>query len=170
MRPPEPTSWSAHSRVETSLDYWRRKCSHRPKQGGGGLPLGLSPQPPSQPQSNHPSQPRPQPVLHTSSLSLLRGLASPLPLGCPAPPIPQALRGPDIHVLQLAWSHRALALTSYFSGAPEMRKSLLNRTGGLSPAEKPGLSVTFFLQSRTWQPLWDSQDSFSPPFLHPHLL
>lgn len=47
---------------------------------------------------------------------------------------------------QLAWSHRVLALT--FSGAPEMRKSLLNRTGGLSPAEKLGLSVTFFLLGR----------------------
>lgn len=33
-----------------------------------------------------------------------------------------------------------------------MRKSLLNTTGGLSPPEKLGLSVTFFLQGRTYQP------------------
>lgn len=48
-----------------------------------------------------------------------------------------------------------------------MRKSLLNRTGGLSPAEKLGLSVTFFLQGRTHQPQQESQASLSAPFLHP---
>lgn len=36
-----------------------------------------------------------------------------------------------------------------------MRKSLLNTTGGLSPPEKLGLSVTFFLQGRTCQPQCD---------------
>lgn len=50
-----------------------------------------------------------------------------------------------------------------------MRKSLLNRTGGLSPAEKLGLSVTFFLQGRTQQPQWNSQDALPAPFLHPYL-
>lgn len=55
-----------------------------------------------------------------------------------------------------------MALT--FSGAPEMRKSLLNRTGGLSPAEKLGLSVTFFLLGRKCEPLWDSQVFLPLPF------
>lgn len=163
-RPLEPTSWGAHSRVETSLDYWRRKCSHRPGRGGWGLP------------SAEPLSP-----LHSFSLSTPPSpdAASPphfLPFpaegaGLPSAPWPprpsQALRVPGTQVLQLVWSHRALALTSYFSGAPEMRKSLLNRTGGLSPAEKLGLSVTFFLQGRTGQPQQDSQASLSTPFLHP---
>lgn len=54
------------------------------------------------------------------------------------------------------------ALTSCFSGAPEMRYSVLNRTGGLFPAEKLGLSVTFFLQGRTCQPQQDPQAPFLP--------
>lgn len=95
-----------------------------------------------------------KPALLSLSFSFLRSLASPLVLGLSGPS--QAPSVLDIQVLQLAWSHMALALTSYFSGAPEMRKSLLNKTGGLSPAEKLGLSVTFFLQGRTWQPKWDS--------------
>lgn len=45
-----------------------------------------------------------------------------------------------------------------------MRKSLLNRTGGLSPAEKLGLSVTFFLWGRKCEPQWDSQVSLPLPF------
>lgn len=84
LRPPGPTSWGAHSRVETSLDYWRRKCSHRPRWGGEGFPWTQAPQPPSQPQPEHPSQPRPQPALHASSLSLC-------PVASHAPPRPLSL-------------------------------------------------------------------------------
>lgn len=84
LRPPGPTSWGAHSRVETSLDYWRRKCSHRPRWGGEGFPWTQAPQPPSQPQPEHPSQPRPQPALHASSLSLCPVDPMLLPGPCPS--------------------------------------------------------------------------------------
>ena len=93
LRPPEPTSWGAHSRAETSLDYWRRKCSHRPGWGGWGLP------------SAEPLGP-----LHGLSLSALprpgaaspphflpapsEGPASLLPLGPPGSPRPSVSLAP----------------------------------------------------------------------------
>lgn len=86
---------------------------------------------------------RSNPALECPSSPPLRGHPTPLPLGLTDPS--EALGDPGIQVPRPAWRCRALVLTSYFSGAPEMRKSLLNRTGGLSPAEKLGLSVTFFL-------------------------
>ena len=103
-----------------------------------------------------------QPALRTSSLPLLRGRPPCCPLAPQALPDPPCPWHPGTPA-----KLEPQALTSYFSGAPEMRKSLLNRTGGLSPAEKLGLSVTFFLQGRTCQPQGESQASLSLPFLHP---
>lgn len=95
------------------------------------------------------------------------GPVTPLPGALPGPS--QAPAVPGTQDPHLAGSHGGSGLTSYFSGAPEMRKSLLNRTGGVSPAEKLGLSVTFFLQGGTCQPQWDSQASpfpfYSPIYL-----
>ena len=103
LSPPEPTSWGAHSRVETSLDYWRRKCSHRPRRGGSGLLMGPELYSPARSLSlSALSQPRAEPVsADLSSLSL-----------GPAPPPPrasQALSVPGTQDLQPAWRHGALA-------------------------------------------------------------
>lgn len=114
------------------------------------MPLPWDPRPPhssSWPPPQHPPQSTTPPPSH---------------LICwPNPPFLRTLYA-HIRALLSAWSLRPQALTSCFSGAPEMRYSVLNRTGGLFPAEKLGLSVTFFLQGRTRQPLQDSQAPFLP--------
>ena len=126
--------------------------------GRMGAALGGAPRPPSRPQPERPAQPR----CSQPSLPLLRGQPPCCPLAPQALPDPPCPWHPGTPA-----KLEPQALTSYFSGAPEMRKSLLNRTGGLSPAEKLGLSVTFFLQGRTCQPQGESQASLSLPFLHP---
>lgn len=157
LRPPEPTSWGAHSRVETSLNYWRRKCSHRPRRRGSGRSWAPNSTAPLQPQPERPVPAQGQASLSRSFPPFLWGQL-PLHPGPPRPlPGPQCPQDPGSPA---SLAPRDSGLTSYFSGAPEMRKSLLNTTGGLSPPEKLGLSVTFFLQGRTRQ----TQCNFQVPY------
>lgn len=115
LRPPEPTSWGAHSRVETSLDYWRRKCSHRPRRGGSGLLVGPELYSPACSLSlSALSQPRAEPGSADPFLPFF-GASSPSTQGLPGPS--QALSVPSTQDLQPAWRHGALA-SPHISPAP----------------------------------------------------
>ena len=115
LRPPEPTSWGAHSRVETSLDYWRRKCSHRPRRRGSGLLVSPELYSPTHSLSlSTLSQPRAKPVSADPFLPFF-GASYPSTQGLPGPS--QALSVPSTQDLQPAWRHGTLA-SPHTSPAP----------------------------------------------------
>lgn len=135
LRPPEPTSWGAHSRVETSLDYWRRKCSHRPRRRGSELLVGPELYSPTHSLSlSALSQPRAKPVTADfSSLSL--GPAPPPPRASQAPPRPLLSPAPRISSQLGAtglWPHLI------FLWRPGDAEVAAEHDGGIVPAREAG--------------------------------